>query len=155
MLASFKDKVVLITGGTGSLGRGLGDLLAAEGALVVVTARREPQSLPPNYSFIQSDAEVPGESKRVLDLVVARFGRLDMVVPLPGGGHVSIPGEITEGLYDSTFTRNVKHAVMLANESAPHLVSSKGVLLFVGSVAASECHGWRFVSPILRPPMHL
>jgi NAD(P)-dependent dehydrogenase (short-subunit alcohol dehydrogenase family) len=91
---NFEKKVVLIAGASSGIGRATAVKLAAEGAKVAVTARREPllaelareieaaggECLP-----IAADAANEAEATRVVQTVIDRFGRIDMVLLNVGG----------------------------------------------------------------------
>lgn len=97
-LFSIKDKVVVITGGTGVLGSCLGRYLAAEGAKVVLLGRRKDEG-----ERIVSDIKKAGGEARFLvtdvldkDILerncaetVAAYGRVDALLNAAGG---NMPG---------------------------------------------------------------
>lgn len=76
MSGRFTGRTVLVTGGTRGLGRGLADAFAAEGADVVVCGRTEAGPHP----FLACDVRDPDAVQGLVDAVVARTGRLDVVV---------------------------------------------------------------------------
>jgi NAD(P)-dependent dehydrogenase (short-subunit alcohol dehydrogenase family) len=85
-LIDYTGSVVLVTGGTKGVGRGIVERFAAAGATVVTCARNEPANvLPPEIEFVAADIRQPEEITRLIDHVKARFGRLDVLVNNAGG----------------------------------------------------------------------
>lgn len=54
-MSFFKDKKILVTGGTGLIGRPLVEMLVAEGAKVVVVSLDDPSRAPKGVKFIRAD----------------------------------------------------------------------------------------------------
>jgi NAD(P)-dependent dehydrogenase (short-subunit alcohol dehydrogenase family) len=76
-------RVVLVTGGVRGVGAGISAVFAAQGATVVTCARRTVEGLP--YEFHPCDVRDDDAVKALIDAVVARHGRLDVVVNNAGG----------------------------------------------------------------------
>src|SRR5689334_10803997 len=90
-----KDKVALIAAGSRGLGRAVAEVLAAEGASLVLCAR-EAQTLSDTAAAIvntynvqvhaiPADVTVTADIKRVVDAGNERFGRIDILVTNAGG----------------------------------------------------------------------
>lgn len=71
--------VVLITGGFGSLGTAIAERAERDGASVVRTARR------PGEGGLAQDVQDPAQWREVIDTVLQRHGRLDVLVNAAGG----------------------------------------------------------------------
>ena len=91
---NFGNKVVLIVGASSGMGRRLALRLAAEGAFVVVTARRKDRldALVDEMAqqgdlglALAADAQDPVAAEQVVKEVVRRFGRIDLAVLNAGG----------------------------------------------------------------------
>jgi NAD(P)-dependent dehydrogenase (short-subunit alcohol dehydrogenase family) len=82
-------KVVLVTGGTRGLGRGIANAFLDAGAQVAVCARNAPdnqdESSQKSPLFLQADVRDWDSIGELIDGVVARFGRLDLLVNNAGG----------------------------------------------------------------------
>lgn len=80
-------KVVLVTGGTKGVGRGIAARYDAAGATVVVCGRHAPEGAPPAAAptFLACDVREPDQVTALVDGIVDRFGRLDVVVNNAGG----------------------------------------------------------------------
>ena len=85
----FSGKVVLVTGGGKGIGRGISECFLQAGAEVVICGRSAPDS-PPRAAereavFTQCDVRDFEQVEACVAFVVARFGRLDVLVNNAGG----------------------------------------------------------------------
>jgi len=105
-LFSVKDKIVIITGGAGILGRGTAEYLASEGAKIVILDREEKAG----SGLVEKIKEEGGEAvfflTDVLDKdtleqnkkdILAKYGRIDVLLNAAGGNMpgATIPPEKT------------------------------------------------------------
>jgi NAD(P)-dependent dehydrogenase (short-subunit alcohol dehydrogenase family) len=85
----FSGKVVLVTGGGKGVGRGISLGFLARGAEVVICGRNAPDSLPAHGDrqahFVPCDVRDVEQAQRLIDAVVERHGRLDVLVNNAGG----------------------------------------------------------------------
>ena len=87
-----EGKVAVITGGTSGIGARTAEVFVAEGAKVVIAARREDRGeklarkLGDAASFIRTDVSIEAEVKAMIDHAVARFGGLDCLMNNAGRG---------------------------------------------------------------------
>ncbi len=94
MSAKFEDKVVLVAGGTGGLGRAVTRAFLEEGAQVVVTYRAQAEfdalksALGTNGSRLEGHAvDVTDEAavRQLMEKIVGKYRRLDAMVSTVGG----------------------------------------------------------------------
>lgn len=97
-LFSIKDKVIVITGGTGVLGKGIAAYLAGEGAKVVILARNAEAGNTLVEAIRQQDHEAAFFISDVLDKdilekncrdILRTYGKIDVLLNAAGG---NIPG---------------------------------------------------------------
>jgi NAD(P)-dependent dehydrogenase (short-subunit alcohol dehydrogenase family) len=82
----FSGRVVLVTGGTKGVGRGIAESFRTAGAVVVVCARHEPEGeLPERMDFVAGDVRDPDHAERIVQTIVDRHRRLDVLVNNAGG----------------------------------------------------------------------
>jgi NAD(P)-dependent dehydrogenase (short-subunit alcohol dehydrogenase family) len=82
-------KVVLVTGGSRGIGRGIATRFLASGCEVVICGRNPPESLPGvgdrTASFVAGDVRDVEQLDTIVTAVVERHGRLDVLVNNAGG----------------------------------------------------------------------
>ena len=85
----FTGRVVLVTGGSRGIGRGIAEAFLAAGADVAVCGRKEPDELPiagnKRAIFVNADVRDAGQVENMINEVVERLGRLDVLVNNAGG----------------------------------------------------------------------
>ena len=80
-----KDKIAIVTGGGRGIGKAIAEALAREGANVVVTAARSKKEIEGVASniggrAILADVSKKDDVKRLVDVVIKDFGRIDVLV---------------------------------------------------------------------------
>ncbi|MDE6653304.1 MAG: SDR family oxidoreductase [Muribaculaceae bacterium] len=97
-LFSVKDKVVVITGGTGVLGACIARYLAKEGAKVAILGRRKSEgdaivddivAAGGDAIFLESDVMDAAKVQKNCDDIISRYGRVDALLNAAGG---NMPG---------------------------------------------------------------
>ncbi len=85
----FSGRVVIVTGGTRGVGRGIAERFLDAGAEVVVCARKEPDALPAAGGraavFAACDVREVEQIEGVVAFVRERYGRLDVLINNAGG----------------------------------------------------------------------
>lgn len=95
MSKKLEGKVAVVTGGTTGIGLGIAQELAAEGATVFITGRRQAeldaavQAIGHGATGVRSDASRLADLDRLYEVVQQRASRVDVVVANAGGGAFS------------------------------------------------------------------
>jgi len=139
-----KDKVVLISGGSRGLGLALANLLGAEGAKLVITARGK-KRLEESRKILESkgydvfsvvgDVGVWKDSQKIVQSVADRFKRIDVLINNAG---VSMRGNFRDLSLDvcrRIIDTNLFGSIFLTHAAVDHLTESKGQILFISSIA--------------------
>lgn len=137
-----KGKVVLVTGANGGLGTYVTQAFLDAGATVVGTSRKIQQSDFNHANFTALPAEISTrEGARVLvDQVVARFGKLDVLAHTVGGfaGGQSIV-ETDDATFQRMFDLNLNSVFHILRAAVPRLrKTGDGRIIAIGSRAALE-----------------
>ena len=138
----FTGKVVLVTGGTKGLGKGLCAAFADRHATVVTCGRTtpDPGSHDPRFEFVSCDVRNDEAVRALIDGIVARHGRLDVVVNNAGGSPFAKVAGSSPRFHQSIINVNLV-APLLVGMHANDVMqaqASGGVILNVSSVAASR-----------------
>jgi len=85
----FGGRVVLVTGGSRGVGRGIAERFLEAGADVAICGRSEPDELPRaagrEAAFVAADVREPHQAAAACEFAHERFGRLDVLVNNAGG----------------------------------------------------------------------
>jgi NAD(P)-dependent dehydrogenase (short-subunit alcohol dehydrogenase family) len=85
------SRIVLVTGGVRGVGAGISAVFASQGATVVTCARRPVDGLP--YDFHPCDVRNDESVQALIEAIVAKHGRLDVVVNNAGGSPYVLAAE--------------------------------------------------------------
>ena len=124
------SRVVLVTGGTKGLGRGLAQAFADAGDQVVVCGRN-PGDGPGR--FVTCDVRDPDAVERLVADVMSTEGRLDVVVNNAGGSPSALVSEASPRLAERVVALNLLAPLYVAR--AARAVMDRGVIVNIGSVA--------------------
>jgi len=137
-------KTALITGGGTGIGRACAVLFAREGAKVAVAGRRaeplaavaaELSGAGEQAFAVVCDVTKSAEVERAVQSVVARFGRLDVVVNNAGAVLAATAEETSEADWDRLLGVNLKGTFLLSRAVLPELrKAGGGVIINIGSV---------------------
>jgi NAD(P)-dependent dehydrogenase (short-subunit alcohol dehydrogenase family) len=137
-----KGKVVLVTGANGGLGTYVTQAFLDVGATVVGTSRKIQQSdfYHPNFTALPAEISTREGAKVLVDQVVARFGKLDVLAHTVGGfaGGQSIAD--TDGAtFQRMFDLNLNCVFHILRATIPALrQTGNGRIIAIGSRAALE-----------------
>lgn len=142
-MTRFKDKVVVVTGGSDGIGLATAKAFAAEGAKVYVTGRRQ-ERLDAAVSEIGGDTVgVQGDVGKLADLdrlyerIARDHGRVDVVFANAGISESATVGALDEEHFDRVFGTNIKGLVFSVQKALP-LMTSGGAVVLTGSGAGSK-----------------
>jgi len=127
-------KVCLVTGSTAGIGFEVATRLAAEGAHVVTTGRRDEG---PGELHVAADLTEPGAPDRIVSTAVERFGRIDGLVNNAGGTEIRKLAELTDDDWQQSFELNLMTAVRTTRAALPHMQPGSAIVN-VSSTAAKR-----------------
>jgi NAD(P)-dependent dehydrogenase (short-subunit alcohol dehydrogenase family) len=144
-----KDKVVLVTGGTGGIGTAIVKAFLAEGAKVAFSSTRQSKidALLPELNAAQgqaagfvADMTKEEDIKAFVENAKKHFGTIDIVVPNAGyEGKAHPVQDMTLELFEETYMLNVFSVMLLLKYAAPTLIEKKsGSVVVIASAAAYE-----------------
>jgi 3-oxoacyl-[acyl-carrier protein] reductase len=147
------DKVVLITGASGGIGRALAEAFAAEGAQLALTGHGQQavleawtaeQPWKERALCLQADVSDPAQMEACFRAAGERFGRVDVAVANAGrwprealllheAGEARIRGTLEANLYGSLWTARAFFASLARSRPRPD--GHGAALCFIGSTA--------------------
>jgi NAD(P)-dependent dehydrogenase (short-subunit alcohol dehydrogenase family) len=142
-----KDKVAYITGGSKGIGLGIARILLNNGMKVAITSRSlaaaeaAARSLGAPSSHIlalESNVSDSGSEARAIKDVLARFGRLDVLVANAGIGHFANIESMTEKEWKETIDTNLTGVFNSVRAAIPPLKESKGYIITIASLAGTN-----------------
>lgn len=139
-------KVTIVTGATSGMGRRTAERFVEEGAIVVLSGRREEEgqaaarALGARASFVRADVSREDDVQHLIEGTVARHGRLDCLFnnaggPGPRGGIETIPLDAAE----RSMSVNFWSVLLGMKHAAPVMMRQRaGSIINNASVAASR-----------------
>lgn len=141
MSKPLSNKIALVTGGSTGIGLASAQELAAQGAKVYITGRRQ-QELDAAIALIGSSAKgIRADVSRLDDLdkvyaqIAEESGRLDILFANAGGGDMLPLGAITEEHFDRIFGTNVRGVLFTVQKALPLLGAGSSIILTGSTVS--------------------
>jgi short-subunit dehydrogenase len=140
----FRDQVVWITGASSGIGEGLAIGFAAEGAKLILSARREAELArvrnkctgSPDVLLVPFDMTDETGRARGLDVVLKRFGRIDVMVQNAGVSQRSLAKDTALSVDRKIMELDYFSVVALTKLILPHMIERKaGHFVITSSVA--------------------
>ncbi|MFD5828293.1 SDR family NAD(P)-dependent oxidoreductase [Lentzea sp. NPDC060358] len=142
-----EGKRVLVTGASKGIGLAVVRAFLAEGATVVATARKStPELAVTDAVFVPADLSTADGPATLVETVLARDPRLDVLVNNAGGGDERPEGMFADpfsgddDLWSSVFALNLNAAVRTTRAALPALTQARGAVVNVSSSSARDPH---------------
>jgi NAD(P)-dependent dehydrogenase (short-subunit alcohol dehydrogenase family) len=155
----YADKVVIVTGGSKGIGEGCVRVFAGAGSKVVFCARNEPEGQalarevtatgPGQAFFVRCDVSRTAEVEALVDLAVARHGRLDCLVNNAGWHPPHRPiDDFSYQQFRDLFELNVMSIFAACRRALPHLRRTRGNIINMSSLvgAMGQLHATTYVA---------
>ncbi|MCK0156310.1 SDR family oxidoreductase [Cellulophaga sp. F20128] len=147
---NLKDKIIIVTGGSKGIGKGIVTVLANEGAIPVIIGR-DKESVAKELQFIKDSggdafsaiAELtdPKQCEAAVQSVIEKYGRIDGLVNNAG---VNDGVSLENGNYEDflqSINRNITHYYLMAHYALAELKKSKGAIVNIGSKTGETGQG--------------
>lgn len=137
------SKIAVITGGTSGIGAASAELMAKEGAVVILAARNEDQGVAEewkiqgaggNARFIQCDVTKREEIIKLYEMVKEQYGRTDILMNNAGVLRTDVLEDIKDEDWDLVFNTNLKSVLYVCQAFIGMLQHSHGVILNNASI---------------------
>ncbi|RZK17562.1 MAG: SDR family oxidoreductase [Pedobacter sp.] len=130
-------KIALVTGGTKGTGKAIADRLSNAGATVIITARNAPEVPDKKSHFIPADLSSATGTQKVVDQVLAKYGKLDILINNLGASETKGGGfaVLTDEEWEHTIQTNLLAPIRLDRGFLPKMVEYKsGVIIHIASI---------------------
>lgn len=144
-ILDFEGRVVMVTGASRGIGRGIALGFGAAGATVVVTSRdperlvgvcEEIKAVGGNALPVRFDAEDLRTVPLMVDEVMGRYGRIDVLVGNAGTSRRQSAVDVTEPVWDRILDTNLKGLFFCVQAVGRVMVPRRaGAVVTIGSVA--------------------
>lgn len=135
-----KDKVIIVTGGAQGIGFGVAEMLANEGAHVIIgdkntEAGEAVAKRVPNIVFQRCDITIEADCITLIQSAIAHFGRLNGLVNNVGWFPRATIEETTTEFWEAVMNVNVRGSMYCCKHAIPELQKAAGgSVVNVGSV---------------------
>ncbi|XP_047033320.1 3-oxoacyl-[acyl-carrier-protein] reductase FabG-like [Helicoverpa zea] len=148
---SFKDKVVIVTGGGSGIGAATAELFAKEKACVVIVGRNPDklkkvaercERLCAPTLIVKADLTKDEDLREIVTETIDRFGQIDVLVNNAGMANFGsiLDEHLMEG-FDTAIQTNLRAPVYLSHLVAPYLIKTKGNIVNVSSTYGTSLLG--------------
>jgi 3-hydroxybutyrate dehydrogenase len=155
-MGKLEGKVAIVTGGTAGIGRGIAEAFLNEGAATVVLNGRSAErgekvlaeiGVGDRAVFHAGNVIEEAECEGLIDFVLERFGRVDVLVNNAGGcGDVQPVVSLSDFEWDNTIRWNLYSTFWATRRSLPSMIDQKwGRIINLSSVEGK--HGKQVISP--------
>ena len=146
---SLSAKVAIITGSSRGIGRAIAEQMAALGAKVVISSRKQQacetvaDTIRGNGGealVVPCDIADKAQLQNLIDTTVTTFGRLDILVCNAAVNPYYGPmAKVTDEVYERIMNSNVKSTFWLCNMAAPHIADGGGgSIMIVSSIGGQQ-----------------
>jgi len=128
-MSKLQDKVVIITGGAGGIGSGIAKAMVKEGAVVAIVdvneetglvMEKELQAISPKSMFIQANLMDHQNLGKIVDVVVEKYGKLDVLVNNAHASKQVTIEETSQADLDLSFGTGFYPTFYLMQAALPH-----------------------------------
>jgi len=135
-----QQKVVIVTGASQGLGEGIVNAFLARGYGVVGTSRSIKPSTHPNYVTYAGDIGNPATAKKVVELALASFGRVDTLVNNAG---IFIANEFTkysEQQYQDMLSTNLNGFFYMTQQAIEPMLRQGGHIVQITTTLVDQAN---------------
>jgi 3-oxoacyl-[acyl-carrier protein] reductase len=144
-----KGKIAIVGGASMGIGYGIAKALAAEGARVAITARREAGLLKAAEQLraetaaeivpIQGDGRRAEDCTRIVETAVSQLGGIDIVVNNDGAPPLGDLSTFDDTAWAKAVEQNLMYVVRMARLSVPHMAKcGGGSILNIAALSALQ-----------------
>ncbi|MGH6853637.1 MAG: SDR family NAD(P)-dependent oxidoreductase, partial [Methylocella sp.] len=136
-----RDRVVVVTGGSGVLGNAVAEALLAAGAFVAILDREQADKIPARDRLLVLDGVDLTDFaavKQAFEAVATRFGKIDGLANVAGGFRWQTLGDGDLAGWSELFSMNLLTAATATKAALPYLRATRGAIVNIGSAPAKK-----------------
>ncbi|WP_202899140.1 SDR family oxidoreductase [Methylocapsa aurea] len=136
-----KDKVIIVSGGFGVLGRAVGQAAIEAGACVALIGHGRPEEIAPHDRLMAIggvDLEDLAPTTRAFEAVAARWNKIDGLANIAGGFRWQTLEGGDLAVWPDLFRMNVLTAATTMKAGLPFLRAARGAIVNVAAAAAQD-----------------
>ena len=145
---NLRDRVAIVGGASMGIGLGIANRLAAEGAKLMIFARREPalkaaadklaQQHGAEVEWCTADIRDRDDSTRIVQKTIERFGRLDILVNNDGAPPLGDIDSFDDVAWQKAVEQNLFSVIRMVRAALPHLKKQGGSILNISAISAIQ-----------------
>lgn len=154
---SLRNRVVVVTGGTRGIGKGIALRLAKEGARIAIAYRankmaaqqalRELQAEGADCLAVETDISQPARAEQLIQTIADRYGRIDVLVNNVGDFRWGTLAESSLEDWKGIFDSNVMTVLYMCRAALPQMRKGRwGRIINLGAVGAERAFGQAKIS---------
>lgn len=147
-MQTLENKTALITGGSKGIGYGIAEALLKQNVNVAITSRSQASADEAMKQLnklgkgevlaIEADARHGQSQQKAVDVVLKKWGKLDVLVANAGLGYFDSIERLTEEQWQETIDTNLTGVFHSVKASIPALKESKGYIITIASLAGTN-----------------
>ena len=131
----FKDNVIIITGATSGMGKGIAESFARQGASLILSGRNEERGtrlvkelkdIHKNILFVPADIRLPEANKQLVEAAISSFGKINIISANAGILGLGSVTEVPTDTWNATFATNLHSVFYLCRYAIPHMLQNPG-----------------------------
>jgi len=141
-----KNKIVLITGSSKGIGKGIAQVFKKEDSQVILNGRnlnalKKTCNEIAVSSYFLTDVTIPEECNQLMKKIKKQYGKLDILICSVGNGKSSKPGKEKFTEWQTMFANNLLSSANMISAATPLLSKTKGCIVCISSIAGIEVTG--------------
>ena len=139
------NKIVIVTGSSRGIGRGIAEYLARNGFLVIANynksekeAEELKQILADDNIFIdiyKADVSKREEVKKIVQYTIDKYGKIDVVINNAGIDQIKMFLDITDDDWNLMISNNLNSVFYMCQEALPYMINRKeGSIINISSI---------------------
>jgi 3-oxoacyl-[acyl-carrier protein] reductase len=154
---SLRNRVVVVTGGSRGIGKGIALRLAQDGARIAIAYRanktaaqqalRQLQAAGADCLAVETDISQPARAEQLIKTIADRYGRIDVVVNNVGDFRWGMLAESSLEDWQAIFDSNVMTVLYMCRAALPQMRKGRwGRIINLGAVGAERAFGQAKIS---------